>query len=78
MCTMSSRDLKGTPPCLQNIYNIMELFNGVRKLDNNLYRAMIYVEGKHVHLIDTHSEQEAEETIDNFLYNLRKINNKTN
>tara|TARA_R110002050_G_C8543114_1_gene479790 strand:+ start:150 stop:317 length:168 start_codon:yes stop_codon:yes gene_type:complete len=49
----------------------MEKFNGVRKI-GNIYRAMIYRDGKHIHLIDTKSEEDAEDAIDIALMEFRK------
>lgn len=51
----------------------MEKFNGVRKIGKNLYRAMIFIEGRHIHLMDG-SEDDCEDAIDKALFEKKKLN----
>ena len=46
----------------------MEQFNGVKYIEKEkVFRAMIFFNGKHIHLMDSKSEETAEDSIDEFL-----------
>tara|TARA_R110002050_G_scaffold273784_1_gene418002 strand:- start:540 stop:749 length:210 start_codon:yes stop_codon:yes gene_type:complete len=58
-----------------NIDKTMEKFNGVREISKGVYKAMIFIEGKHIDLMDG-SEKACEKAYDKAL--IQKFNaNKT-
>ena len=50
----------------------MENFNGVREISKGLYKAMIFIDGKHIELMEG-SERDCEKAIDKAL--IKKFNN---
>ena len=49
----------------------MEKFNGVREISKGLFRAMVFHQGKHIHIMDG-SEEDCEDAIDDALTEFRK------